>query len=104
MRKTIVIAGASGYIGSNVMDHLKEEYDIIALSRSTKHKEDEDHITWRSCDLFSYEQTREACEGADYAMFLVHSMIPDGGWIDASDVRRHGRAHRRQLRPGDESE
>lgn len=54
MRKTIVIAGASGYIGSNVMDHLKEEYDIIALSRSTKNKEDEDHITWRSCDLFSY--------------------------------------------------
>ncbi|QUE87492.1 NAD-dependent epimerase/dehydratase family protein [Exiguobacterium alkaliphilum] len=84
MRKTIVIAGASGYIGSNVMDHLKEEYDIIALSRSTKNKEDEDHITWRSCDLFSYEQTREACEGADYAMFLVHSMIPDGGLTQAT--------------------
>ncbi|WP_455331466.1 NAD-dependent epimerase/dehydratase family protein [Exiguobacterium profundum] len=53
MRKTIVIAGASGYIGSNVMEQLKEEYDIIALSRSTKNKEDETHITWQ-CDLFLY--------------------------------------------------
>ncbi len=84
MRKTNVIAGASGYIGSNVMEQLKEEYDIIALSRSTKNKEDEAHITWRACDLFSYEATKEACEGADYAMFLVHSMIPDGGLTQAT--------------------
>ncbi|MET2869750.1 NAD-dependent epimerase/dehydratase family protein [Exiguobacterium profundum] len=84
MRKTIVIVGASGYIGSNVMEQLKEEYDIIALSRSTKNKEDETHITWRTCDLFSYEQTREACEGVDYAMFLVHSMIPNGGLTQAT--------------------
>ena len=84
MRKTIVIAGASGYIGSNVIEQLKEEYEIIALSRSTKNKEDEAHLTWRACDLFSYEATKEACAGADYAMFLVHSMIPDGGLTQAT--------------------
>ena len=66
------------------MEQLKEEYDIIALSRSTKNKEDEAHITRRACDLFSYEATKEACEGADYAMFLVHSMIPDGGLTQAT--------------------
>ena len=34
----ILLTGASGYIGGNLMESLKEEYKIIAVSRNTDKK------------------------------------------------------------------
>lgn len=75
-RPVIAITGASGYIGRNLMAELKKHADIIALSRNIDTKENEEHVTWRSCDLFSLKDAEEALEGADYALYLVHSMMP----------------------------
>ena len=80
-QKTIVIAGASGFIGHSLIKNLldkkaqNESYKIIALSRA--HKEsDHPNIEWRQCDLFSLLAVEKALEGATHAIYLVHSMLP----------------------------
>lgn len=73
-RKTVVIAGARGFVGQELIELLKDEYRIIGLSR--RELEDEEHVEWRRCDLFSRRDTLEALEGADFGIYLVHSMLP----------------------------
>jgi uncharacterized protein YbjT (DUF2867 family) len=33
-------------------------------------------VGWRACDLFSFDDTAAALQGADVAFYLVHSMLP----------------------------
>ena len=75
-RPVIALTGASGYIGHNLMTELQKDYDIIALSRSADQHQNTEHVTWRSCDFFSYDDAEEALRGADYAIYLIHSMLP----------------------------
>lgn len=79
-RKTIVVAGAAGLVGRALPAALGDDYDLIGLTRhpvipattpSTQHD-----YTWRVADLFSRRQTLEALQGADAAIYLVHSMHP----------------------------
>lgn len=76
---TIVIAGASGYIGKAIIPKLLERFpnaSIIALSRSQQQSEDP-RVKWRECDLFSLKSLEAALpEKADLALYLVHSMGP----------------------------
>ena len=73
-RPKVVIAGGSGFVGRAAIDALREQFDVIALSRSER--EAEPGLEWRACDLFSLLQCEQAVEGADYALYLVHSMLP----------------------------
>lgn len=75
-RPVIALAGASGYIGQNLMEKLRKHADIIALSRSGDQKEGEEQVTWRSCDLYSMVDAEKGLKGADIAVYLVHSMMP----------------------------
>ncbi|VWX37538.1 NAD(P)H-binding protein [Exiguobacterium oxidotolerans] len=75
-RKRLALAGATGYIGHNLLNELKKKYDVIALSRNGNDKEDEANVEWRSCDLFSLGDTTAGLKGADIAIYLVHSMMP----------------------------
>ena len=75
-RKRLALAGATGYIGHNLLNELKKKYDVIALSRNGDDKDDESHVEWRSCDLFSLHDTIDGLKGADIAIYLVHSMMP----------------------------
>ncbi|WP_319004458.1 NAD(P)H-binding protein [Halobacillus litoralis] len=75
-RKVVALAGASGYIGQNLINKLTQHSDIIALSRNVETKQDTDHIEWRSCDLYSLADAEKGLEGADIAVYLVHSMMP----------------------------
>jgi uncharacterized protein YbjT (DUF2867 family) len=76
---TILVAGASGYIGKAVIPHLLikfPEAQIIALSRSQQ-KSNDPRVTWRACDLFSLKSLEEALpKKVDLALYLVHSMGP----------------------------
>ena len=74
-RSKIVIAGASGFVGRWLIDYLVTDYDIIALSRSPVESTDA-RVSWRAADLFSMSSTYDALAGADYAIYLVHSMLP----------------------------
>ncbi|EKU49051.1 NAD(P)H-binding protein [Staphylococcus massiliensis] len=72
----ILLTGASGYIGGNLLKSLKDDNEIVAITRNTKNKEDSDNVTWKSADLFSYDDINRVMEGVDIAVYLVHSMMP----------------------------
>ncbi|MGM0555924.1 MAG: NAD-dependent epimerase/dehydratase family protein [Myxococcota bacterium] len=77
-QKRIVIAGASGFIGQALSERLGDEFELVGLTRdSTRLEHDQQgNFEWVLCDLFSRKQTRDALEGADYAIYLVHSLTP----------------------------
>ena len=78
-KPTIVIAGASGYIGRALIPKLLKQFpsaEITALSRSQQLSEDP-RVQWKACDLFSLKSIETALpEKADLAFYLVHSMGP----------------------------
>jgi len=75
----IVVAGASGYIGSSLIPSLLNKFPqakITALSRSVRVSEDE-RVFWRACDLFSLKSLENSLpQSVDLAIYLVHSMSP----------------------------
>ncbi|HCX3128575.1 TPA: NAD(P)H-binding protein [Staphylococcus aureus] len=82
--KKILLTGASGYIGSHLMEKLKENHDIIAISRNIDNKENERNVTWKSADLFDLAEINDVMEGIDTAIYLVHSMMPSAKLTQAS--------------------
>ncbi len=76
---SIVIAGASGYIGKEIIARLLDKFphaQITALSRSQQ-KSDNTRVIWKSCDLFSLKSLELAIpKKVDLALYLVHSMGP----------------------------
>ncbi len=79
-RPTVAIAGATGFVGTAVREALRPDYDLIGLTRSPvrarAYEESESGETWRHCDLFDPYEVEEGLAGADYAIYLVHSMLP----------------------------
>lgn len=78
-RPTVVLAGASGFVGSSLRENLRADYDLIALTRSTTRASttaNDKAERWIRCDLFSLREMTDALKGADYAIYLVHSMLP----------------------------
>ena len=76
MKKKVVIAGATGFIGRWIIETFQEKYEIIALSRKKVKVNPNDKVIWRSVDLYSMSSTEEALRGANVAIYLVHSMQP----------------------------
>ncbi len=75
MKPTVVIAGATGFIGRWFIEHYKDKYRIIALSRRKRQIDQPDpDVEWREVELYSLSSTFNALRGADYAIYLVHSM------------------------------
>jgi len=72
----ITIAGASGFVGKNLLSNLSniQNINIKALSRSKI--ESGNNINWSQTDLFSLSSTIKSLEKTDIAIFLVHSMMP----------------------------
>lgn len=76
-RPTVVIAGATGFIGRWFIERFHQEYRIIALSRGRMIPEEGyDKAEWRQVELYSLSNTEAALAEADYAIYLVHSMHP----------------------------
>ena len=73
-RKTVVIGGASGFVEKLLAGMLAEDFEVIGLSRFKK--DPKPHLQYRECDLFSLLDAKRGLEGADYAVYLVHSMMP----------------------------
>jgi len=74
-RKTVVIAGASGFIGMALAKELAADHRVIGLTRRNPPGGDA-HIEWRHCDLFSLFECERALAGAAVTFYLVHSMLP----------------------------
>ena len=76
-RPTVVIAGATGFLGRWFIERYHRQYRIIALSRSAMAPTANYTLAeWRQVELYSITSTEEGIRGADYALYLVHSMSP----------------------------
>lgn len=71
----IAIAGASGFVGKNLISTLKSTHSIRALGRSRPSVSDP-QVEWKETELFSASSTIEALKGIEVAIYLVHSMLP----------------------------
>ena len=89
----IVVAGAAGFVGRYLLRALEKEknFDVLALSRSFREDEKflpsdlnkKSNIKWLQCDLFSLLDLEKALDQADYAIYLVHSMLPTSKLVQA---------------------
>lgn len=70
----IVVAGASGFVGKQLINVLKDEHVVVGISRRPRRSEN--GIQWVQCDLFSLLDIEKTLTGADVAIYLVHSMLP----------------------------
>lgn len=88
--ETVVIAGATGFIGRWFIEKYRRKYKIIALTRRKIERDEDPSVEWRQVDLYSLSSTTNALEGADYALYLVHSMKPSArlnqGTFDDTDL------------------
>lgn len=80
----ILLTGASGYIGSHLKNKLKKDHEVIAISRNTHNKTDEENVTWKSADLFDLDEITKVMKDVDTAIYLVHSMMPSAKLTQAS--------------------
>jgi uncharacterized protein YbjT (DUF2867 family) len=86
-RARIAVAGASGFVGTHLRQHLSDQFDFRALTRSTSVIEAQScgaGTEWRLCDLYSLPKLTEAMQGCDFGIYLVHSMAPSSRLIQAS--------------------
>ncbi|PTF91499.1 NmrA family protein, partial [Staphylococcus chromogenes] len=72
------------YIGSHLMNKLKDNYEIIAISRNIENKSNEHNVTWKAADLFDLNEITEVMEDIDIAIYLVHSMMASAKLTQAS--------------------
>lgn len=74
---TVVVAGASGFVGQALGRALARRAHLVGLSRQARAPRAGDPYTrWRIADLFSLIDAEAAVEGADIVIYLVHSMLP----------------------------
>lgn len=76
----VVVAGASGFVGRALLPALSTSRQVIGLSRHAKPNDSR----FVACDLFSMSSTRRALQGADTAVYLVHSMMPSSRLFQGS--------------------
>lgn len=87
VKERVVMAGATGFVGTRLREALRESYDLICLTRSSAslaQQRSRPGETWRQCDLFSVLELEQALAGADYAIYLVHSMMPSARLIQGT--------------------
>lgn len=81
-RPIVAVAGATGFVGSALLTALTPRFRCRGLTRdqappAPTHDDDAPAtVEWRRCDLFSLLELEQALAGADYAIYLVHSMSP----------------------------
>jgi uncharacterized protein YbjT (DUF2867 family) len=80
---TVAIAGAGGFVGRHLVARLRGIHPLLALGRAAPGPA-EGEVTWRRADLFSAGSTRAALQGADVAVYLVHSMMPSSRLFQGS--------------------
>ncbi|MBA3454451.1 MAG: NAD-dependent epimerase/dehydratase family protein [Deltaproteobacteria bacterium] len=76
-RDSLVIAGATGFVGHAVAQRLATRADrleLVGLTRGRRAVGAWDRLV--SCDLFSLKDVERALHGARFALYLVHSMLP----------------------------
>ncbi|MES3629230.1 MAG: NAD(P)H-binding protein [Longimonas sp.] len=101
-RPLVAIAGATGFVGTALRGALAPHYRIRALTRSparaSANQIQDTGAEWVHCDLFDPYEVKQALEGVDYILYLVHSLhasarltqarVPDLDLLLADNVAR----------------
>jgi uncharacterized protein YbjT (DUF2867 family) len=74
-RRTVAIAGVSGFVGRALADALASRFHVVGIGRGAR-ATSASVAEWRRCDLFSLKDAEAALAGVDVAVYLVHSMMP----------------------------
>lgn len=75
----VLVAGASGSIGSAVSRALARRYEVVALVGSSERLQESEpglSLSWRACEPFSRRDVERAVTGCDYLIYLVHTRGP----------------------------
>jgi uncharacterized protein YbjT (DUF2867 family) len=67
-----VVLGASGVVGSALLPVLREQHEVVGVSRRPRIPED--GVTWAVADVTDPAQVASALAGADVVYYLVHSL------------------------------
>jgi uncharacterized protein YbjT (DUF2867 family) len=67
----VAVLGASGVIGSGLVDRLKHSHDVVAVARGERNADD---VDWVAADLTRPADAMRALEGAEVVVHLVHSL------------------------------
>ncbi|MDX2090625.1 MAG: NAD-dependent epimerase/dehydratase family protein [Kofleriaceae bacterium] len=87
-RDTIVIAGATGFVGHAVAERLAARradtrLEVVGLTRGRRDASGAwDRLV--ACDLFSLKDVEQALAGARYVAYLVHSMLPSARLVQGT--------------------
>lgn len=68
----VVVFGASGTIGTPLVQELALEHDVVGVSRSPR--DSTDSVTWKTADATDAESVARVLEGAQVVYYLVHSL------------------------------
>ncbi|MDD7984570.1 SDR family oxidoreductase [Lentisphaera marina] len=76
----ILITGASGYIGGQLLMSLYKEHEITCLLRSKRDylESQYSNVNFTYGDAANSEDVVRACEGIDVIFYLIHAMGSDG--------------------------
>jgi uncharacterized protein YbjT (DUF2867 family) len=74
---SIVVAGATGFVGAALGEAIGAEHHLVGLTRDAKKSpRNTAYAEFRGCDLYSLLDAEQALVGARVAVYLVHSMMP----------------------------
>jgi uncharacterized protein YbjT (DUF2867 family) len=86
MTKSILVTGATGYVGGALIPALLErELDVRALARRPENADLPAAVDVAKGDVLSGDGLDAALEGVEVAYYLVHSMEGRGGGFEARD-------------------
>jgi len=84
-RPATLVTGASGFLGSHLVDHLFERGPVSATYHSSTPPEGADAVDWQRLDVLDADAVRKAVAGCDRVYHLAGVGL---GSADAATVRR----------------
>ena len=82
-KPTVAVAGATGFLGTELATALSNDFRLVGLTRGSRTSlANYDEV--RQVDLMSRKAASKSLIGVEYALYLVHSMMPSARLVQAN--------------------